>query len=86
MILEHEVEHGMKLGLGKAIVLPITEDTKGHGSHTIASLWKGYLEELLLKTEDKSNSWVSGMCVMDGIERLDISLDLDREHWRNNVL
>ncbi|KAI0012997.1 homoserine acetyltransferase [Xylariaceae sp. FL0662B] len=50
-ILETEIRSGMKKGLGKAVVLPITKDTRGHGSHTIAKLWKIYLEELLIKTE-----------------------------------
>ncbi|KAI1142004.1 alpha/beta-hydrolase [Hypoxylon sp. FL0543] len=48
--LEREISSGMKEGLGKAVVLPISEDTRGHGSHTIAVLWKKYLEELLDKT------------------------------------
>ncbi|KAI0379571.1 alpha/beta-hydrolase [Hypomontagnella monticulosa] len=49
-ILEREMEKGMQHGLGKAVVLPISEDTRGHSSHTIAKLWKGYLTELLDKT------------------------------------
>ncbi|OTA95290.1 hypothetical protein M434DRAFT_28975 [Hypoxylon sp. CO27-5] len=49
-ILEREMSKGMKEGLGKAIILPISEDTRGHSSHTIAVLWKEYLEELLDKT------------------------------------
>ncbi|KAI1410287.1 alpha/beta-hydrolase [Hypoxylon sp. FL1857] len=49
-ILEREMKSGMKEGLGKAIVLPISEETRGHSSHTIAVLWKEYLEELLDKT------------------------------------
>ncbi len=32
---------------GRAIVIPFSERTRGHGSHTIAALWKPYLEELL---------------------------------------
>lgn len=50
-ILEKEARDGLREGLGKVIVLPITEDTRGHGSHTVAKLWKHLLEELLLKTE-----------------------------------
>ncbi|KAI1076724.1 homoserine acetyltransferase [Whalleya microplaca] len=53
-VLETEVRDGMKEGLGKAVVLPITKHTRGHGSHTIAKLWKKYLGELLVKTERKS--------------------------------
>ncbi|KAI7785258.1 hypothetical protein LA080_007542 [Diaporthe eres] len=50
-ILEREARAGLKDGLGKVVVLPITEETRGHGSHTVAKLWKHLLEELLLKTE-----------------------------------
>ncbi|KAI2618356.1 alpha/beta-hydrolase [Hypoxylon sp. NC1633] len=48
-ILEHGIGE-MREGLGKAVVLPISEDTRGHGSHTIAKLWKQYLEDLLVRT------------------------------------
>lgn len=50
-ILERETRSGLKKGLGKAVVLPITEETRGHGSHTVAKLWQHLLEELLLMTE-----------------------------------
>ncbi|KAK2607559.1 hypothetical protein N8I77_006223 [Diaporthe amygdali] len=50
-ILEKEAKAGLREGLGKVVVLPITEETRGHGSHTVAKLWKHLLEELLLKTE-----------------------------------
>jgi homoserine O-acetyltransferase len=32
---------------GKFVMLPITEQTRGHGTHTIASIWQDYLKELL---------------------------------------
>ena len=32
---------------GRFILLPITEETRGHGTHTRALVWKQYLEELL---------------------------------------
>jgi homoserine O-acetyltransferase/O-succinyltransferase len=32
---------------GRAIVLPLTPETRGHGTHTVAAVWKQYLEELL---------------------------------------
>jgi homoserine O-acetyltransferase len=34
-------------------VIPLSEKTRGHGSHTIASLWKDELMKLL--TETKQN-------------------------------
>ena len=36
---------------GRAIVIPYSEKTHGHGSHTYAVLWKPYLEELLKSPE-----------------------------------
>ncbi|HXT12781.1 MAG TPA: alpha/beta fold hydrolase [Candidatus Angelobacter sp.] len=39
---------------GKAIVIPESSQTVGHGSHTKAVLWKKYLARLLRKTERKS--------------------------------
>ena len=35
---------------GKFVLLPITDETRGHGTHTRASVWKEYLAELLEKS------------------------------------
>jgi homoserine O-acetyltransferase len=43
-ILEREIK---RVPRGQAIVIPFSERTHGHGSHTYAVLWKQYLEELL---------------------------------------
>jgi homoserine O-acetyltransferase/O-succinyltransferase len=43
-ILEREIKRVPK---GRAIVLPLGPDTRGHGTHTIAAVWKRYLQELL---------------------------------------
>ena len=43
-ILEREIRRVSK---GRAVVIPLSEKTRGHGSHTIASLWKVELEKLL---------------------------------------
>ena len=32
---------------GKFVLLPITNETRGHGTHTLPAIWKGYLAELL---------------------------------------
>ena len=32
---------------GRYILLPITEQTRGHGTHSLPAIWKGYLAELL---------------------------------------
>jgi homoserine O-acetyltransferase/O-succinyltransferase len=42
------LEQGIKkVARGSAVVLPYTPETRGHGSHTIAALWKQYLHQLL---------------------------------------
>lgn len=43
-ILEREVK---RVRRGRALVLPLSERTRGHGSHTVAELWKGELVKLL---------------------------------------
>lgn len=43
-ILEHEIG---RVKRGKAIVIPLSNETRGHGTHTLAAVWKKYLEELL---------------------------------------
>lgn len=46
------LEDGIKrVKKGRAIVMPATERTAGHGTHTIAAVWKHYLVELLQQTE-----------------------------------
>jgi homoserine O-acetyltransferase len=47
-ILEHEIE---RIPKGRAIVIPLSDQTRGHGSHTIANLWKDQLVQLLEETE-----------------------------------
>jgi homoserine O-acetyltransferase len=47
-ILEREIKRVPK---GRAIVIPFSPNTQGHGSHTIAALWKPYLAELLKISE-----------------------------------
>ena len=47
-ILEREIK---RVPHGRAIVIPTSDKTRGHGSHTIANLWKDQLLELLKETE-----------------------------------
>ena len=47
-ILEHEIK---RVPHGRAMVIPLSDKTRGHGSHTIASLWKDELVKLLKETE-----------------------------------
>jgi homoserine O-acetyltransferase len=43
-ILEREIK---RVAHGRALVIPLSEKTRGHGSHTIAVLWKDELVRLL---------------------------------------
>jgi homoserine O-acetyltransferase len=47
-ILEREIK---RLPHGRAIVIPFSDKTRGHGSHTLAALWKDQLADLLKETE-----------------------------------
>ncbi len=35
---------------GRFVLLPISDETRGHGTHTRAAIWKQYLAELLEKS------------------------------------
>jgi homoserine O-acetyltransferase len=47
-ILEREIK---RVKRGTAIVIPYSDQTRGHGSHTVAALWNSYLASLLRQTE-----------------------------------
>jgi homoserine O-acetyltransferase len=49
-ILEREIK---RVPRGRAVLLPLGPQTRGHGSHTLAALWKGHLLELLKQSEPK---------------------------------
>jgi homoserine O-acetyltransferase/O-succinyltransferase len=46
-IAERDIQ---KVAHGRFVLLPISEQTRGHGTHTWAALWHQYLEELLKST------------------------------------
>ncbi|MGI8819336.1 MAG: alpha/beta fold hydrolase [Chthoniobacterales bacterium] len=50
-ILEREIK---RVPRGRAVVLPLSQKTRGHGSHTIAALWKKELATLLAESETDS--------------------------------
>jgi homoserine O-acetyltransferase len=50
-ILEREIK---RVPHGRAIVVPFSDKTRGHGSHTLAALWKDQLVDLLKETEKQS--------------------------------
>jgi homoserine O-acetyltransferase/O-succinyltransferase len=47
-ILERQIK---RVKNGQAITIPESSETRGHGTHTRAVVWKQYLEELLKRTE-----------------------------------
>jgi homoserine O-acetyltransferase len=46
-ILEREIK---RVPHGRAVVIPLSDKTRGHGSHTIAALWKDELVKLLAES------------------------------------
>src|SRR5438477_8033718 len=51
-ILEREIK---RVSHGRAIVIPLSDQTRGHGSHTIAALWQDQLVGLLRGTQQQKN-------------------------------
>ena len=49
-ILEREIQ---RVPHGKALVVPMSEQTRGHGTHTLAAVWEAHLADLLKDTERK---------------------------------
>ena len=49
-ILEREIR---RVRRGKAIVLPIGPQTRGHGTHTNAAAWNDHLAELLQRSAQR---------------------------------
>jgi homoserine O-acetyltransferase len=43
-ILEKEIK---RVPRGKAVVIPLSDKTAGHGTHTLAAVWRDYLADLL---------------------------------------
>jgi homoserine O-acetyltransferase len=47
-ILEREIK---RVPHGRVVVIPLSERTAGHGTHTIAAVWKDYLSDLLRESD-----------------------------------
>ncbi|HEX5222415.1 MAG TPA: alpha/beta fold hydrolase [Verrucomicrobiae bacterium] len=50
-VLETEIK---RVKRGKAIVVPLRADTRGHGTHTLVPVWKNHLAKFLKQTQRKS--------------------------------
>jgi homoserine O-acetyltransferase len=46
-VIEREIK---KVKRGRFVMIPISDQTRGHGTHTLAAIWQGYLKELLAET------------------------------------
>ena len=49
-ILEREIK---RVKRGRYVLIPISDRTRGHGTHSIPELWKEHLADLLLQTEQE---------------------------------
>jgi len=47
-VLEREIK---RVKQGRAVMIPESDRTRGHGTHTIAAIWQKHLAWLLKKTE-----------------------------------
>jgi homoserine O-acetyltransferase len=47
-VLEKEIT---RVPHGRAVIIPFSEKTAGHGTHTLAAAWKSYLVDLLGESE-----------------------------------
>ena len=47
-IIENEIKRVAK---GRYVLLPISDQTRGHGTHSLPALWQGYLEQLLRESQ-----------------------------------
>lgn len=51
-IIEREIK---RVKRGRFILLPITDQTRGHGTHTLPAIWQRYLKELLAESARPKN-------------------------------
>ena len=51
-VLEREIK---RVKNGKAIMIPLSDRTRGHGTHTLAAVWKNHLAKLLKKSRRRRN-------------------------------
>ena len=51
-VLKREIK---RVKSGKAIFIPMSNDTRGHGTHTLAGIWKRHLATFLKRTEPRES-------------------------------
>ena len=47
-VIEREIK---RVKNGRFVLLPVTDQTRGHGTHSLPVIWQGYLKELLKNSE-----------------------------------
>jgi homoserine O-acetyltransferase len=47
-IMEREIQ---RVKRGRYVLIPISDKTRGHGTHSLPELWKQYLAEMLAEAE-----------------------------------
>lgn len=43
----------LRVKAGKYVLLPITDQTRGHGTHSLPAIWQGYMKELLERAQER---------------------------------
>lgn len=51
-VLEPEIK---RVKRGKAVLVPLSDQTRGHGTHTLVPVWKKHLAKFLKQTETRAN-------------------------------
>src|SRR5262249_36851884 len=51
-ILEREIK---RVKRGRYILIPISDQTRGHGTHSLPAIWQHYLADLLRESETATN-------------------------------
>jgi homoserine O-acetyltransferase len=62
-ILEREIK---RVKRGRAIVIPLSDETRGHGTHTLAKVWEKHLGELLKNSDAGTHKQFHVLVAPDG--------------------
>ena len=80
-ILEREIE---RVPNSRAIVVPASSQTRGHGTHTLAAVWRSYLEELLRISEKRKgrHDSLAGFEQGNDVRLFELLTDIE-EGWKS---
>ena len=57
-ILEREIK---RVRNGRHVLIPISDETRGHGTHSLPAIWKQHLQKLLEDTEPAASKAGTGV-------------------------